>query len=67
MLLLLRGGIDVVAEGAAPLEIAARWRRPGLRLRDLGVLNRMRFCLLWRCAGTGCEDDGAAELRRRWW
>ena len=52
----------VIAEGAAPLEVAARWcARLWVRFCDLGVLGCVRHGLFRLRARRGCEDDGAAE------
>lgn len=55
--------VVVVAEGAAALEVAARWCA-GLRFCDLGVVHCVRLGLFRLCARSGCERDGAAEV---WW
>lgn len=62
--LIARGTVVVVvAEGAAALEVAARWGA-GVGFGDLGVLDCVRLWLRRLGAGSGCEDNGAAEV---WW
>lgn len=61
--LVARGTVIVVAEGAATLEIAARWRA-WLRFCDLGFWHCMRLRLFRLRARSRFEYDGAAEV---WW